>query len=96
MAPVEHKFFWQGGLWDGHFTTSFNYIEHKTKMGGGNGMKSAMAKAKKGAETNKNAGGGASGMAARTGGDMNSAMAAAQAERAAVKAAREAKKAAGK
>ena len=62
-------------------------------MGGGNAQKSAMSRQrnneKKAAEGK--GGGGAAGMQARKGGDMKAAMEAAAAERAAVKAKREAK-----
>jgi hypothetical protein len=62
------------------------------------GMKSAQSRAKhqEKAAAGKKGGGGSSGMQERKGGDMGQAMAAAQAERARVKAMREEKKAKGK
>ena len=63
-------------------------------MGGGNGQKSAQARARNEAKAKQDGkgGGGKTGMEARKGGDMESAKAAAADERARVKAAREAKK----
>lgn len=63
-------------------------------MGGGNAQKSAMSRQKNDAKAaaEGKGGGGKAGMAQRSGGDMKASMEAAAAERAAVKAKREAKK----
>ena len=72
---------------------AFSTHETTVKMGGGNAQKSAMSRQKNAekAAAGANAGGGKAGIDKRATSDMGSAMAAAQAERAAVKAAREAK-----
>jgi len=83
-------FFFLGGV-----TCRSHHGWHTFAMGGGNAQKTAMSRqrhAAKEAEKGKG-GGGKAGMEARKGGDMASAMAAAQAEREKVKQLREAKEA---
>jgi hypothetical protein len=69
------------------------YLFFGAHMGGGNAQKTAISRARHLAKSDaqKNAGGGKAGKEARTGGNMNEAMAKAQAEREAVRKKREEK-----